>query len=201
MTGKHIVDLGCGDGVFGLDLLKAGCQSYLGVEASLSMVEMAQRELQHPSAQVDHAKIEEWTYPTKQFDLVISRLALHYIANLDATFRKINETLKSGGRFIFSMVHPVITSFDKSRSDKGLRQDWIVDDYFALGSRKVFFMGDYIEQYHRTVEDIFKALQNANFLVEQLRESCPKLENFINVELYERRRRIPLFLFFSGIKK
>ena len=116
-------------------------------------------------------------------------------------FNKVNSALKPEGRFVFSIVHPVITSCDRSRENRGIRQDWIVDDYFATGSRQVYFMGEYVEQYHRTIEEIFKAFQNANFFIEQLRESCPKLEHFADVELYERRRRIPLFLFFSGSKK
>ena len=201
VKGKQVLDLGCGDGIFGLDLLEAGCQSYLGVEASLHMVQAAQKVFQQSFGQVVHARIEDWTYPVNYFNLAISRLALHYVANLDDTFNKVNSALKSGGRFVFYIVHPVITSCDRSRKDGGARQDWIVDDYFATGSRQVYFMGQYVEQYHRTTEDIFKAFQDADFFIEQLRESRPKIEHFTNVALYERRRRIPLFLFFSGRKQ
>ena len=68
------------------------------------------------------------------------------------------------------------------------------------GARKVYFMGEYVEQFHRAIEDVFKALQGANFIVEQLRESNPNPENFADKKLYERRRRIPLFLFLSSRK-
>lgn len=201
VQGKHVLDLGCGDGIFGLELLDAGCQSYLGLDASLHMVQASQKAIQKPLYQVIHAKIEDWTYPVKHFDLVISRLVLHYIADLDDTFNKVYSALKSSGRFIFSIVHPVITSCDRSREHGGLRQDWIVDDYFVTGPRQVYFMGEYVEQYHRTIEDIYKALQDAGFFIEQLRESRPNLEHFTNEALYERRRRIPLFLFFSARKE
>lgn len=201
VKGKHILDLGCGDGIFGLELLSAGCQSYLGIESSPQMVQAAQKALQQSSGQVNHAKIEDWIYPLNHFDLVISRLALHYVSALDDTFNKVHAALKSGGRFIFSVVHPLITSCDRSRTGGGARQDWIVDDYFAAGPRQVYFMGESVEQYHRTIEDIYRALQDADFLIEQLRESRPKLENFTDLSLYERRLRIPLFLFLSGRKK
>jgi SAM-dependent methyltransferase len=201
VKGKQILDLGCGDGTFGLELLRAGCQSYLGVEASLQIVQAAQKAFQQSIGQVVHAKIEDWIYPVNHFNLVISRLALHYVATLDDTFNKVNSALKSGGRFVFSIVHPVITSCDRSRKGGGARQDWIVDDYFATGSRQVYFMGEYVEQYHRTIEDIYKALRDADFFIEQLRESRPKLEHFTDITLYERRMRIPLFLLFSGRKK
>jgi hypothetical protein len=98
------------------------------------------------------------------------------------------------------MVHPVITSSDKSREKSAVRKDWIVDNYFTTGSRKVRFMGNFVKQYHRTIEDIFQSLQNADFVVEQLRESRPKIDFFDDEQLYKRRMRIPLFIFFSGRK-
>jgi len=141
VRGKQILDLGCGDGRFGLELLAAGCQSYLGLEASQQMVQLAQQNLQARSGQVVHAKIEDWHYPDERFDLVISRLALHYVANLEETFNNVNNTLRGNGQFLFSIVHPVITSCDKSRERGSIRQDWIVDDYFTPGSRKVLPSG------------------------------------------------------------
>lgn len=201
VSGKHILDLGCGDGMFGRELLAAGGQSYLGLEASQQMVKLAGQNLQGTIGQVVHTKIEDWVYPEKHFDVVISRLALHYVADLDAAFSRVNHTLKENGQFVFSIVHPVITSSDKSREGGGRREDWIVDNYFSAGSRRVFFMDQYVEQYHRTIEDIYGSLQDANFRIEHLRESSPKRENFADVDLYERRKRIPLFLFLSSRKR
>lgn len=197
---KRILDLGCGDGQFGLGLLEAGCRHYTGVEAALPMVRAAQQALHGRAAEIIHQQIEAYAFPQARFDLVISRLALHYVATLGDTFRDVYATLVSGGRFVFSMVHPVITSCDRSREGGGARQDWIVDDYFVTGPRQVYFMGEHIVQYHRTVEDIYTALLDAGFVVEQLRESRPRLAQFADSTLYERRRRIPLFLFLAARK-
>jgi SAM-dependent methyltransferase len=200
VKGNEILDLGCGDGSSASEWLELGCASYLGLESSYKLVEHARQNLNHPAVQVIRARIEDWDYPPNQIDLVLSRLALHYVADLAQTFRNVYQTLRPGGRFVFSMVHPVITSCDRSREGGGQRHDWIVDDYFVPGSRRVYFMGERVEQFHRTVEDIFTALQHANFTVERLRESNPQPENFTDPGLYERRRRIPLFLFFSARK-
>jgi SAM-dependent methyltransferase len=152
------------------------------------------------NGEIVHTKIENWGFRAESFDLVISRLALHYVANLAGTFHHVNKTLKKDGRFVFSIVHPVITSSDKSREKSGVRYDWIVDDYFISGSRRVRFMGEFVEQYHRTIEELFCSLQNAGFIIEQLRESRPRPEIFEDENLYTRRMRIPLFLFFSSLK-
>lgn len=75
-----------------------------------------------------------------------------------------------------------------------------MDRYFDRGFRTQFWMGEEVEKYHRTVEDYFLSLQQAGFVVEYLRESCPDQCYFVNQETYKRRTRIPLFLFMSGIK-
>ncbi len=199
VRGLHILDLGCGDGQYGRELLKAGCQSYTGLESSRTMADAA-ANLQGTAGQIVHSTIEAWEFPRTRFDLVVSRLALHYVADLPATFRRVHQTLTSSGRFVFSVVHPVITSCDRSRTGGSKRLDWIVDDYFVPGPRHVFFMGEYVEQHHRTVEEIFIALQQANFTIEQLRESCPRPEHFTDEALFARRSRIPLFLFLAGKK-
>jgi len=200
VQGLTILDLGCGDGIYGRELLAAGCHAYTGLESAQTMVDAAHRALQGTTAQILHCPIEDWAFPSTHFDLVLSRLALHYVADLAATFRNAYRALKPGGRLIFSVVHPLITASDKSRAGGGNRLDWIVDDYFVPGPRSVFFMGDQVQQQHRTIEAFFGALQQAGFVVEQLRESCPQPENFADRTLYERRRRIPLFFLMAGRK-
>ena len=41
VSGKKVLDLGCGDAEFGLELMKQGCSFYEGVEGSLNMVQKA----------------------------------------------------------------------------------------------------------------------------------------------------------------
>mgnify|MGYP001216253734 CR=1 FL=1 len=200
VQGLDILDLGCGDGLYGRELLDAGCRSYTGIEAAQTMAAAATQNLQGTAAQIVHDTIEAWPFPTAQFDLAVSRLALHYVADLATTFRGVYGALRPGGRFVFSIVHPVITASDKSRTAGGVRQDWIVDDYFVPGPRPVYFMGDHVQQIHRTIEEIFGTLQLSGFVVEQLRESCPRPEHFTDEALYARRQRIPLFLFLAGKK-
>jgi SAM-dependent methyltransferase len=200
VKGLDILDLGCGDGLYGRELLTAGGQSYTGIESAQSMAEAATVNLQDRAAQIVHCQIEDWPFPNECFDLVVSRLALHYVADLATTFRNVYQTLRPSGRFIFSVVHPVITASDKSRAGGGKRLDWIVDDYFVPGPRSVYFMGAQVEQIHRTVEDLFGTLQRSGFVVEQLRESSPRPEQFTDQALYARRQRIPLFLFLAGRK-
>ena len=200
-TNKRILDLGCGNAAIGKEALTKGCQSYLGIEGSSNMVKSGQQALAGTNGKIVQAAIENWDYPTLAFDVVVSRLVLHYIQDIDAIFRQVFRTLTNSGRFVFSVEHPVITSCDRAWQGNGKRQDWLVDNYFDTGQRVTSWMGGQVIKYHRTVENYFVSLQRAGFVVESLREAEPQQKHFENDdETYQRRKRIPLFLIMAGQK-
>jgi SAM-dependent methyltransferase len=198
LAGRRVLDLGCGDAAFGRLVLAQGGSAYLGVEGSRNMATLARRMLEGTHGEVQHCAIEDWQAPADSFDLAVARLSLHYLADLAPTFVRVHQALAVGGRFVFSVEHPVITSCSRGWPAGTLRQDWVVDNYFATGMRETSWMGGMVRKYHRTVEDYFGALQRAGFVVEQLRESRPQRERFADQQTYERRARIPLFLFLAG---
>jgi len=198
VAGQRILDVGCGDARYGRELLELGCSAYLGLEGSGNMVSAAQKSLEGVNGEVVRAWMEDWKYPHEAFDRVISRLALHYVEDLDRLLQNLYQTLKPDGRLIFSVEHPVITS---TLQPSGIRTSWVVDHYFTEGYREQQWMGGTVYKYHRSIETYFLALQKAGFVVEQLRESKPVRTHFRQEETYERRLRIPLFLFLSARKK
>ena len=200
LQGRRILDLGCGDAALGWEALALGCQSYIGLEGSRNMVAVAGETLAGTPGQVVHATIEGWDYPPARFDLVVSRLALHYIADFAQTLALVYRTLESGGRLVFSVEHPVITSSDRGWTPGTPRQDWLVDDYFVSGERVTRWLGGDVRKYHRTVEEYFGGLQQAGFVVERLRESRPRREQFADEQTYQRRQRIPLLLLLAARK-
>jgi SAM-dependent methyltransferase len=200
LANQRILDLGCGDATFGREALTKGGQTYLGIEGSRHMVESAQQVLAGTPGKVVQATLESWDYPIEAFDLVVSRLVLHYVKDIDAIFKQIHQTLAGKGRFIFSVEHPVITSCDRGWQGDGPRQDWLVDNYFNAGQRTTAWLGGQVVKYHRTIEHYFVSLQRAGFLVEGLREAEPQREWFEDDGTYQRRKRIPLFLIMAGQK-
>ena len=200
IAGKHVLDLGCGDAAIGRELLQTGATAYLGVDGSANMMALAAHTLAGTSGRVIQHPIEDWHYPETTFDLVLARLVLHYVADLPALYAQIQRTLQPGGRLVFSVEHPVITSSNRGWVSGGVRQDWLVDNYFDTGRRATDWMGGRVEKYHRTVEDYFNTLQCAGFVVEHLRESSPQRQHFQDEQIYLRRKRIPLFLFMVGRK-
>jgi SAM-dependent methyltransferase len=198
--GLSVLDLGCGAALFGRELLEKGARTYLGVEGSQNMFEAGLKTLEGTAGQIVHAHMQAWAYPENRFDLAISLLALHYLRDLAPVFRQVSGALKKGGRFVFSVEHPVITSCDRAWQAGGARQDWIVDDYFETGPRTTHWMGGQLVKFHRTVEDYFAGLQAAGLVVEHLREARPQRDQFVEQETYQRRKRIPLFLILAARK-
>lgn len=194
-----VLDVGCGSAGYGRILLENGAKSYLGIDGSKNMIAASEQVLAGLAGRTILATIEDYEYPPGRFDLVVSRLALHYIANLELLFQKLIKTLRPGGRLIFSVEHPVITSHNNLLPEQR-RSNWTVDDYFVTGRRETDWLGGRVVKFHHTVEDYFLALQGVGFVVESLRESRPDRTNFADEQEYERRRRIPLFLFLAARK-
>ncbi|WP_377891018.1 class I SAM-dependent DNA methyltransferase [Alkalihalobacillus sp. R86527] len=202
VKGKHVLDLGCGDASLGQLLMRLGCGEYQGVDGSANMIERASQNLQDAKGKgsVVHSNLQEFHYPAASFALVVSQLVLHYIDDLEGILENVMSTLKANGKFVFSVQHPLLTASSESMKN-GKRSNWIVDDYFVSGRRVEPWIGENVVKFHRTIEEYFMLLQSAGFVIEGLREATPIKENFANIEEYERRRKIPLFLLFSCVKK
>jgi len=196
----RVVDLGCGDATIGAVLLKACCGRYLGIDGSASMVQAARATLRDTSGEVIQRDIEDFAAPNA-FDLVVSRLALHYVEDLRLVLRACHACLSPGGRVVFTVVHPIITSHDARPSTEELRTNWVVDDYFVGGPREQDWLGAKVVCYHRTVENYVAELGGAGFALSALRECPPQRERFDgDDEEFIRRSRIPLFLLLAGAR-
>jgi SAM-dependent methyltransferase len=198
LAGLRVLDLGCGDALFGRRALDDGAASYLGVDGSANMVAAARRTLADSGGAVVQASLLDWQPPEAAFDLVASRLALHYLPALAPLFARVFDALVPGGRFVYSVEHPVLTSCQRDGRDAVVVDDWVVDDYFRPGPRVTRWLGAEVLKYHRTVEDHFRGLNEAGFVVEQLRESRPQARHFSDPVFFERRQRYPLFLFLAA---
>ena len=200
VVGQDFLDLGCGDGSFGLRLLSAQASSYFGVDGSENMIRAAQANLSGTAGSARKERLEALCLPAGRFTRAAARLVLHYLEDLTHTFREVALSLKDDGLFVFSVEHPVITSSDLSSKESSLRQNWTVDDYFNTGPRITSWMGGSVVKHHRTVEDYFAAVQAAGLQIEALREARPRRENFADEALFSRRSRIPLFLIIAARK-
>lgn len=199
VAGLDVLDLGCGDADLGRVVLAAGGRSYLGVDGSEAMAERARTTLRGTPGRVVHADMASFTAQPHSADLVVSRMALHYLAELPPVLASVRTWLRPGGRVVFTVPHPVLTCHDAAKGTSGPRGDWVVDRYFEPGARDRDWMGTQVVWHHRTVEGYVAALCGAGFGLTALRECAPVRERFDgDTAEYARRRRVPLFLLLAG---
>lgn len=195
VDGLDILDLGCGDGTYAAKCLADGCASFIGVDAASGMIDRA--KVTAPGATFSVASMEALELDADAHDLVVSRMALHYVADLDPVLREVRVGLRPGGRFVFSVIHPVLTaSLDVA---EGQRTSVTVDNYFNRGDRNRSWFGSSVTWQHRNVEDYVAAVLDAGFELSALRE-CEPVEDLFDGDIaeLERRRRVPVFLLLAG---
>lgn len=200
VSGKNILDLGCGDGIFGAELMDAGAASFTGIEGSSEMAALAREATVQQGVQIRVEDLETFQAEPAQYDLIVSRFVIHYLSDIERLFREVIKALKPGGKFVFTVQHPLTTSSFVSKAQGERRGDWLVDDYFKEGERQEPWINKTVIKHHRTIETYYTALAEAGFTVTALREGTPAEANFDTVEEYNRRQRIPLMLIFAAQK-
>jgi SAM-dependent methyltransferase len=199
LAGLRILDLGCGDGTFAATCALQGCSSFVGVDGSKEMLRRATDLAGGPAVSFVLDRIETYETPAEAFDLVTSRMALHYVDDLAPVFAAVRRALVPGGRFVASVIHPVITSGNDAPD--GPRQTQVVDNYFSPGPRSRLWFGRPVQWYHRTIEQYLTLIDQAGLSLTRLRECEPVAELFAgNQAEYDRRRRVPVFLLLNATR-
>ena len=178
-TAKRVLDLGCGYGWHCEYAAQHGAAQVTGVDLSKRMLEVAQA--QHSAPQVTYLRqaIEDVSFADASFDIVLSSLALHYIADYAAVVRSVRRMLTPGGWFVFSAEHPVFTaqgSQDWVYGEDGAIDHFPVDNYYIGGKRQAVFLGETVTKYHRTLTTYLETLLLNGFALGHVKEPQPPQE-------------------------
>ena len=107
VTGRSILDAGCGAGPLAAALRDRGAQ-VTGFDSSPAMVALAQRRLGTDTPVLVADLAEPLPFSTEEFDDVVASLVLHYLEDWSGPLAELRRVLKPGGRLILSVNHPVI---------------------------------------------------------------------------------------------
>lgn len=159
--GTRVLDLGCGYGWHCLYAAEKGAEYVLGADISYKMLQAAAEKNNHEKIEYRCCAMEDLDVPDGAFDVIISSLAFHYVENFAPLVEKISRWLKPGGWFVFSVEHPVFTSYgtqDWYYDKDGTILHFPVDRYFYEGKRDAVFLGDHVIKYHRTLTTYLNTL-------------------------------------------
>jgi 2-polyprenyl-3-methyl-5-hydroxy-6-metoxy-1,4-benzoquinol methylase len=177
VAGKRALDLGCGAGRLAHHLAERGAAEVIGVDLSEKMLEIARAECSHPRLTFQRASMEEAAFPPERFELVVSSLAFHYVADYADLCRRIASWLTPGGVLVFSTEHPVYLSRATAEGwnpeSTGQPRAWALHRYGEEGLRKESWIVDGVRKHHRMVSTLVNGPIEAGLTVERLVEPMP----------------------------
>jgi SAM-dependent methyltransferase len=186
ITGKRVVDLGCGFGWFCRWAREAGATSVLGLDVSANMLARARETTVDAAIAYRQADLETLELPASSFDLAYSSLTLHYLERLGPLFAAIHRALAPGGCFVFSAEHPLYTEPGPDYLDEGPR----TTDWLAKG----------VVKQHRTLASYLNLLIDAGFTIRHVEEWGPTRAEIGAHPEWKIDHRRPSFLLVSAAR-
>ena len=200
---KTVLDLGCGYGWHCAYAIEQGANYVLGVDISKKMLEVARRKNDDVKIEYRCQEMEDLDFSENKFDIIISSLAFHYVKDFEGLVEKIAVWLKEKGEFVFSVEHPVFTSYgsqDWYFDENGNILHFPVDNYYYEGKREAVFLGEKVIKYHRTLTTYLNCLLSKGFELKHVIEPQPSPEMIELPGMKDEMRR-PMMLLVSAKKK
>lgn len=202
LTGKKVLDLGCGYGWHCQYAAEHGATKVLGVDASEKMLAMAQKQTDSDKITYQKADIEQFTAPKESYDIVLSSLVLHYIQDFSAVVRNVHDILTPGSTFQFTVEHPIFTAEghqDWIYDENGQPKYFPVDNYFNEGPRQADFVDSVVTKYHHTLTTFVDGLLTNGFQIQRLVEPQPAPE-LRDLSEMQTSLRVPMMLIIKAQK-
>lgn len=202
MAGLRVLDLGCGYGWFCRWARGAGASAVVGVDISQRMLDRARTDTSDAAVSYMRADLDDLDLRPEDFDLAYSSLALHYVEHFDRLVGRAHAALKSGGRFVFSIEHPIYMAPEKPgwvTLEDG-RRVWPLDGYQREGARSTNWLVDGVIKYHRTLGTTLNALIGGGFAIERVDEWKPTAAQLAALPQANEELDRPMFLLVAAVK-
>lgn len=196
LSGKAVLDLGCGFGAFCRFAADEGAKSVLGIDLSEKMLATARARTESPAVTYERGDLDALDLKGRTFDVVFSSLAFHYVADFPALAETIARGLTPGGALVFSVEHPLyaVRTEPEFATDAAGTRVFLVDDYLGEGKRVTSWVVDGVEKYHRTVATYINALLAAGLTLAAIDEWGPGPDLIARNPEYIDHRIRPMFL-------
>lgn len=204
LTGKTVLDLGCGYGWHCVYAMEQGATKAVGVDISHKMLDIAREKTTFKQVEYICSAMEDFEAQASSFDVVLSSLALHYIADFEEVAKKAHHCLKPGGSFVFSVEHPIFTAYgtqDWHRDSNGEVLHFPVDNYFYEGKRVANFLGEDVVKYHKTLTTYINDLLRNGFDLKEVVEPQPSQQMIDTIDGMKDELRRPMMLIVSAVKR
>ncbi len=176
LAGKKLLDIGCGMGQHAKQYVQMGASSVLGIDLSEKMLSFAREKNAAENITYRRMAFEDLQEIDEKFDVITSSLAFDYVRDFGGLMKKIRALLAPGGKLVFSMSHPISTAYDGvydryTRTESGERLYANLHNYNVEGLRKIRWVVDGYELYHRKVSTLINEMIWAGLIIEECQEA------------------------------
>jgi SAM-dependent methyltransferase len=168
VSGKRVLDLGCGTGQAAVTLAKQGAH-VIGLDPSPDQLTAAKRRCAREGVRVEmhQGDLADLAFMrADSVDLVFSAWSFGSVPDLSRVFRQVHRVLKQGAPLVFSIPHPAYDIIDDSHPEQPLLVRRSYFDRSPVDDSGESPFGEY----HHTVSDLFMGLTRNNFRVDALLE-------------------------------
>lgn len=199
IEGARILDLGCGFGAFDRWATDQGAKEVIALDLSRRMLHEARKRTAGASIDYRVGDLAKLDIPERDFDLIYSALAFHYVEDFHSLCRTMRSKLRSGGRLVATVEHPI---FSAPRNDQWKEEDghpfWPLDSYLNEGERVRTWFSAGVIKHHRTIGTYVNTLLDNSFQLVRLIEWGPDAEQVANHPEWAKERDRPMFLLFAA---
>lgn len=176
-----ILDAGCGSGYFSAELAQDARQ-VTGIDFSEQFIHICRRKYSTiPNLTFTVADMtRELPFGENAFDVVVSKMVLHYVPEIGTFYRESLRVLKTGGKLLIAVDHPMHTQFlyaQELAGKKDSKYTNLRDYYSAEPSQKASVFGSVtLTWYPRTIGTYINACTTSGFRLEAVHE-LPETEH------------------------
>lgn len=208
---NKVFDLACGQGIFERQLMP-NCE-YVGIDISRSLIEEAKRKSQnskHTFLVADVSK--KLPLPENYYDLGVIILALQNIKDFGGVIKNAANHLKSGGRFVMVLNHPIFRIPRQSSwgvDENSKTQYRRIDRYMSeleipiITNPGSFEKSEKTWSFHYPLSRYSKELFKNGFMIERIEELVSDKKSTGSKARMEDRAReeIPMFMTIVAVKR
>ena len=190
VTGRRVLDLGCGEGRFCRMLGKRGAAT-VGIDPTAGMVVAA--AARHPVGSYVRAPAETLPFADAIFDLAVSYITLVDIQGYREAIREVARVLRPGGRFVVANVGFTSASGGWKKDSEGRRLYRPVDRYLEERPIPLELRGIRVINWHRPLSGYMQAYLGAGLLLRDFLEPMPPDDSLRADPFFEDWYRVPEF--------
>jgi len=201
VSGKNILDIGCGNGKFARKLAQGGAKVF-AIDAIPEQIEFAKKIEGEKKQSINYLvgniqELNKINFPIENFDIVISLMTHLYLSKNDFidSFKIVAEKINKKGRFIYGSIHPArIFLYER----QNYFESQLLKTELPTLSGKIFTT----QFYHHPMNVVINSILNSGFKIQKIYEPRPDVKEIKKYPtLLSVDNESPQYIIIDSIKK